>query len=483
MLNKKKPSKILMTGVILLILLSPFSTGRGAAVEKENFSGYLAFQPEIRIFINDLEMETENPPFLADGRIFLPARFFLEGLGAVVGWNAATRVVTAELEQTRLELPVGVREARLNGTPVQLDTPARIIADRTYLPLRFLIESLGGEVYWDEQEYRVNIRLNGGALIPFLPGDLPPEYLSYESGPYSGIDFEVETQGIRIGDSAAKVLQILGEPVCREETIYGYQWWVYNRNPLNHVQVGIENEMVTALYIYGDKWSFGPVKSGDGLQELEEHFETAAGILLEENKTFYKFVRPVLVYPGLLATFYHDSGKKDALIALRLEERETVGKRLKNFFQYRSEKGDREAFDLKKMQEAEAADERLLFNLVNAARAREGLSPLVWQEAAARAAREHSREMYLSDYFSHVSAVTGMTLAQRLDAEKVDFVLAAENIARGQMDAVEVHHDLMNSPEHRKNILHKDLLSLGVGVYGDCFTQNYVNENHIENKV
>ena len=202
--------------------------------------------------------------------------------------------------------------------------------------------------------------------------------------------------------------------------------------------MGIENDRAVVLYIYGDTWSFGPVKAGDQLGELEKHFETADGLFLEENKTLYKFIRPVILYPGLAATFYYDSGKNDALVALRLEERETAGERLKRFFQFRSEKGNREAFNPDKMREAEAADERQLFDLVNAARAKEGLPSLGWHEAAGRAARKHSREMYLHDYFSHVSAITGENLGHRLDAEEVDFVLGAENIARGQMDALEV---------------------------------------------
>ncbi len=472
--NKKRRAKMLITGIIFVVLFIFLLAGHGAANEKANLPGFIAFRPEIRIFVNDLEMETENPLFMLQGRIFLPARSFMEALDATVEWNPATGVVTAILGQKCLEFPVGMQEARLNGAAVQMDAPARIIAGRAYLPLRFLIESLGGTVHWEEKEYRVDIALDGAALIPYLPGGLKPEDLPSGPDPYSDIDFEVQTEGIRIGDTASRVLQVLGAPARREETIYGYQWWTYNRDPLNHVQVGIENDRAVALYIYGDTWSFGPVKAGDRLQELEKHFETADGLFLEENKTLYKFIRPVLLYPGLAATFYYDSGENDALVALRLEERETAGEQLKQFFQFRSEKGDREAFNSEKMREAEAADERQLFDLVNAARAREGLPSLGWHEAAAMAGRKHSREMYLHDYFSHVSAVTGENLGHRLDAEQVDFVLGAENIARGQMDALEVHHDLMNSPEHRKNILHPDLFLLGVGVYGDCFTQDYV---------
>lgn len=475
MLKEKGLTGKLMTGVIFVLLLYTLPAASSAAAEKENPSAFLLFS-EARIFINDLEMKTENRPLSLEGRLFLPGRFFLEALGARVEWNPATYTITAVWEQTRLDIPVGAQEVRKNGFPIQLDAPARIIAGRTFLPLRFLIELLGGTVYWDEKDQRVIATLDGAPAIPYLPGGLPPEYMLPPYGWEGEPDLKIETQGIRLGDTASRVLEVLGEPASREETIYGYQWWVYNQNPFDYLQVGIEDGLAVALYIYGEKWSFGPVKSGDRLQELEKHFEPADGLFLEENRTFYKFVRPTLIHGSLVATFYHDSAKEDALVALRLEKGEAAGKRLKNFFAFRSEKGDRQAFDSKKLQEAEASDERLLFYLVNAARSREGLSPLVWHEATARASRGHSREMYMFNYFSHTSPVSGKTLAQRLDAEKVDFSLATENIARGQLDAMEAHHDLMNSPRHRENILHRELLFLGVGVYGDCFTQNFVRE-------
>ncbi|NLX90302.1 MAG: hypothetical protein GXZ07_01705 [Firmicutes bacterium] len=460
--------------IIMFILFSPPLAGRGDAAGNRDFLGVLAFRPELRIFINDLEMETETPPPLLKGHVYLPGRFFLEALGAMVNWEPATRTVTAVWGEKSLKFSVGETEALLKGAHVQPEAPAVLIAGRVYLPLRELIESLGGDVYWDGKENRVNITLEEAAVIPFLAGDLPPEYFPGKGDPYSGIDFTVETQGIRLGETDLRVRQVLGEPAGFEETVYGYQWWVYNRDPLNYMLVGIKDARAVALYIYGEQWSFGPVKAGDGLQELKKHFKPADGLYLEENRTFYKYVRPALVFPGLVASFYYDSGKKNALVALRLEERETAEERLKNFFRFRSAKGDREAWDAGRMLRAEAADERILFDLVNGARAREGLPSLLWHDGAANAARGHSKEMYLHNYFNHVSEVTGKTLAQRLDAEKVDFVLAAENIARGQMDAVEAHHDLMNSPEHRKNILNPELSSLGAGVYGDCFTQNYV---------
>ena len=56
---------------------------------------------------------------------------------------------------------------------------------------------------------------------------------------------------------------------------------------------------------------------------------------------------------------------------------------------------------------------------------------------------EHSREMYIHNYFDHFHPLRGGPY--RLDRRGVNFIPAAENIARGQFDGVEVHHGLMNS--------------------------------------
>jgi hypothetical protein len=53
---------------------------------------------------------------------------------------------------------IGQPFATVNGAPVQLDAPAFIEADRTFLPVRFIAENLGAEVGWNEADRTVTIR-------------------------------------------------------------------------------------------------------------------------------------------------------------------------------------------------------------------------------------------------------------------------------------------------------------------------------------
>lgn len=57
-----------------------------------------------------------------------------------------------------IELPVGAEYAKINGEYVQLDAPAKILNDRTMVPIRFVAEALGCEVEWLAKEKTVVIR-------------------------------------------------------------------------------------------------------------------------------------------------------------------------------------------------------------------------------------------------------------------------------------------------------------------------------------
>lgn len=56
-----------------------------------------------------------------------------------------------------ITLPVGSTTATVSGETVTLDVPAQIVDGRTMVPLRFIAESLGMEVHWDNATKTVHI--------------------------------------------------------------------------------------------------------------------------------------------------------------------------------------------------------------------------------------------------------------------------------------------------------------------------------------
>lgn len=87
--------------------------------------------------------------------------------------------------------------------------------------------------------------------------------------------------------------------------------------------------------------------------------------------------------------------------------------------------------------------------------------PLVWNEALAKAAEGHSRDMGMQDYLEHVGR-NGSTPAVRVDAQGYAWSMVAENIAGGQPGIAEVMESWRRSPGHCANLMKPGLKDIGV---------------------
>lgn len=122
--------------------------------------------------------------------------------------------------------------------------------------------------------------------------------------------------------------------------------------------------------------------------------------------------------------------------------------------------------------------ERELLVLVNQERKNVGVKPLTVDVKIVTVARNYSKDMFLRKYFSHISP-DGKDLGNRLIAGEVKYSLAGENIAYAP-DVSTAHKGLMNSPEHKKNLLDPEFQHIGIGIisttkYGIMVTQDFTN--------
>ena len=116
---------------------------------------------EVRATVGGEPYTLDAVPYVKPGvqRTLVPVRFVSEALGAKVDWHEETRQVLITNGGTRIVLTIGVNEVTVNGTPTALDCPAEIVmpSGRTFIPLRFVSETLGARVDWDATTQEITI--------------------------------------------------------------------------------------------------------------------------------------------------------------------------------------------------------------------------------------------------------------------------------------------------------------------------------------
>lgn len=98
---------------------------------------------------------------IINGRTFLPIRALIENMGGEVEWNQSDQKVSLYLNGNKIHLWIGNKTAKVNGVNKETDVAPYISAtNRTMLPLRFIVENFDCEVDWDGSTKTVTIKTN-----------------------------------------------------------------------------------------------------------------------------------------------------------------------------------------------------------------------------------------------------------------------------------------------------------------------------------
>ncbi len=108
--------------------------------------------------VNGETVKMDVSPFIKNGRTYVPVRFVTESLGAYVFWDQTDKRVTFQLYDTVVEMWVGKVRYFINNIPQTMDSPPLLVPPgRVMVPIRFVSEGLGSEVLWDGREKKVTI--------------------------------------------------------------------------------------------------------------------------------------------------------------------------------------------------------------------------------------------------------------------------------------------------------------------------------------
>lgn len=160
----KRLSLLVVFSTICLLFFSAFISTNNVWANPDN----------ITIIINGETMEfgadANDPyPYIKEGRTLIPFRRIFEKLEMEVTWDNVTRTVHAENETTVMELGIGKQTAVVNGEEHTLEVAPEITDDRTFVPLRFVSESVGADVDWDPATRVITITF----LIESPVGEIP----------------------------------------------------------------------------------------------------------------------------------------------------------------------------------------------------------------------------------------------------------------------------------------------------------------------
>lgn len=167
----------------------------------------------IRVLVNDELVKTDIAPFVENSRTLIPLRGVMEKLGATVEWDPRQQAISVDAEDMNIRLIIGQDTAKVTKSVdgvqsienLKLEVPAKIVEGRTFIPGRFVAETLGAVVGWDNSNRVVTIetvgsRGNIGIEKPISP---QPNELNQEE-----IGESLETMGKAISVDTIKEMKL-----------------------------------------------------------------------------------------------------------------------------------------------------------------------------------------------------------------------------------------------------------------------------------
>ena len=127
-------------------------------VEDEISTEVMSVPDGITIVLNDKIVKFDAAqPALINNRTMVPMRKIFEALKAEVTWDNNTQTAKATKDDMTVEITIGSNVMYSNGNPVTIDSPALLLRNRTYVPVRFISNALGATVDWDNDKQIVYI--------------------------------------------------------------------------------------------------------------------------------------------------------------------------------------------------------------------------------------------------------------------------------------------------------------------------------------
>jgi uncharacterized protein YkwD len=124
----------------------------------DSSGNYLPRKPftmdNVGVGINGHIVKVSPPARMLNGSTFIPLRGVFEAIGAKVEWFGDTRSIEVVKGNITVRLTINDKTAYVNGEPITLSTAPFVSSEgSTYVPLRFISETIGAKVGWDTENF------------------------------------------------------------------------------------------------------------------------------------------------------------------------------------------------------------------------------------------------------------------------------------------------------------------------------------------
>ena len=106
------------------------------------------FMPDIIVKVEGETLTFDQKPFIQNGEVFVPVRFIFETLGYSVKWEEMSQTAIAEKAGAAIRMQIGNPELLVGDEPVILDSLPILVGDRTLVPAQAFSDAIGANVSW-----------------------------------------------------------------------------------------------------------------------------------------------------------------------------------------------------------------------------------------------------------------------------------------------------------------------------------------------
>ncbi len=291
--------------------------------------------------------------------------------------------------------------------------------------------------YAEDVNYLASIKVVRGYDNYFYP----KSYITYEQASAILVEIyyqlmlskvEINGSSISIGDSDEKIIVDFGQPSYTfEDAEKNMTIWVYNKNLLNFLYIGMRDGMVSEFFSNSQNFTYRGVSSGDNVKGLD--FGSRGD--REGNCVTYSDGYGIVEIgwsPGTNEINYIYSSNSDE------SKRHSISKTTVD------------------------GDISLLYDIINAERIKSGLNIFKINKQVASSARLHSLNMAYWGYLDYINKYN-ITPFDRLKDKGIDYIMASENIAC-ETNVKEVYTYWINSAGSRSNMFSEYMDNTGLGI-------------------